>query len=74
VTSSYHETVIEKAGGRTMISLTKDQEEANRDFELTWTLAPGAAPQAAMFTQTRGDNEYALLMVVPPQPRAGPTL
>jgi len=70
VTSSYHETVIEKAGGRTMISLTKDQEEANRDFELTWTLAPGAAPQAAMFTQTRGDNEYALLMVVPPQPTA----
>ena len=51
-----------------MISLVKDQEEANRDFELTWTLAPGAAPQAAMFTQTRGDNEYALLMVVPPQP------
>ena len=71
VTSSYHETVIEKAaGGRTMISLVKDQEEANRDFELTWTLAPGAAPQAAMFTQTRGDSEYALLMVVPPQPTA----
>jgi Ca-activated chloride channel family protein len=70
VTSSYHETVIEKAGGRTMISLVKDQEEANRDFELTWTLAPGATPQAAMFTQTRGDHEYALLMVVPPQPTA----
>ena len=71
VTSSYHETVIEKAkGGPTMISLVKDQEEADRDFELTWTLAPGKAPQAAMFTQTKGDNEYALLMVVPPQPTA----
>ena len=71
VTSSYHETVVEKqAGGPTMISLVKDQEEANRDFEITWTLAPGKAPQAAMFTQTRGDNEYALLMVVPPQPNA----
>ncbi len=52
------------------MSLVKDQEEANRDFELTWTLAPGAAPQAAMFTQQRGGTEYALLMVVPPQPTA----
>ncbi|MBC8023723.1 MAG: marine proteobacterial sortase target protein, partial [Burkholderiales bacterium] len=71
VVSSYHDAAIEKrAGGRTLVSLVKDQEDANRDFELTWTLAPGAAPQAAMFTQQRGDAEYALLMVVPPQPTA----
>ncbi len=69
VESSYHEAVIEKqAGGRTLVSLVKEQEEADHDFELTWTLAGGAAPHAAMFTQQRGETEYALLMVVPPQP------
>ena len=71
VVSSYHDTNFTKAaGGRTLVSLAKDQEEADRDFELTWTLAPGKAPQAAMFTQQRGDTEYALLMVMPPQPTA----
>src|SRR6185436_2952344 len=71
VSSSYHEAIVEKQGaGRTMVYLVKEQDEANRDFELSWTLAAGAAPQAAMFTQTRGDTEYALLMVVPPQPTA----
>lgn len=71
VASSYHEAAIEKhAGGRAMVTLLKDQELADRDFELSWTLAPGAAPRAAMFTQQRGDTEYALLMVVPPQPTA----
>ena len=71
VASSYHDAAIEKqAGGRALVYLLKDQELADRDFELSWTLAPGAAPRAAMFTQQRGDTEYALLMVVPPQPTA----
>jgi Ca-activated chloride channel family protein len=68
VESSYHDAMIEKAGGRTVISLQKEQVEADHDFELTWTLSSGKQPQAAMFTQTQGDTEYALLMVVPPQP------
>ncbi len=71
VVSSYHDAAVEKqAGGRTMVSLLKEQTDADRDFELTWTIAGGKAPQAAMFTQVRGDSEYALLMVVPPQPTA----
>jgi Ca-activated chloride channel family protein len=71
VVSSYHDTTIEKrVGGPTIVTLQKEQEEADRDFELTWTLASGAAPQAAMFTQIKGDTEYALLMVIPPQPTA----
>jgi Ca-activated chloride channel family protein len=53
VESSYHEAWVEKQGGsRTMVSLAKEQEEADRDFELVWTLAPLAAPQAAMFVQS----------------------
>ncbi|MEO5695358.1 MAG: marine proteobacterial sortase target protein [Usitatibacter sp.] len=69
VVSSYQDVTVEKqAGGRTMVYLLKEQAAADRDFELTWTLAGGKAPQAAMFTQARGEQEYALLMVVPPQP------
>jgi len=49
-----------------VVTLAKDQEEADHDFELTWTVAPGAAPQAALFTQTLDGKDYGLLMVVPP--------
>jgi Ca-activated chloride channel family protein len=71
VKSSYHDATVEKQGGhRTLVSLVKEQEDADRDFELTWSLAPGAAPQAALFTQTVAGTGYALLMVVPPQPTA----
>jgi Ca-activated chloride channel family protein len=69
--SSYHETAFSKAGdGRLVVQLVKAQEEADRDFELAWSLAPSATPRAALFTQSRGDTDYALLMVVPPQPSA----
>jgi Ca-activated chloride channel family protein len=69
VESSYHEAWVEKqSGGRVIVSLSKEQEEADRDFELVWTLAPGKAPQAALFTEQVAGAEYALLMVVPPQP------
>jgi Ca-activated chloride channel family protein len=69
--SSYHEAAFGKASdGRLTMQLVKSQEEADRDFELTWSLAPANTPRAAMFTQTRGETDYALLMVVPPQPTA----
>ncbi len=69
VVSSYHEAWVEKqAGDRTAIYLVKEQEEADRDFELSWDIVPGAAPRASLFTQTVAGTDYALLMVVPPQP------
>lgn len=73
--SSYHEVTIEKqAGHRTAVMLTKDQEEADRDFELTWSVATGASAQAALFTQNADGTDYALIMVVPPQPSAAEAL
>ena len=67
VVSSYHDAHVDKrADGRAVVTLAKDQEEADHDFELTWTVAPGAAPRAALFTQTTGGKDYGLLMVVPP--------
>ena len=71
VRASYHDAVVEKRdGARMLVYLVREQEQADRDFELTWSLAPGAAPQAALFTQWVAGKEYALLMVVPPQPTA----
>lgn len=69
VTSSYHDAMIEKAdGNRTVVYLLKEQEVADRDFELVWSPAAGAAPKAALFTESKGGTEYALLMVLPPEP------
>ena len=71
VTSSYQEALVEKEGGnRTAVYLSKEQEEADRDFELVWSVAAGAAPQAALFTQSVAGRDYALVMVAPPQPAA----
>ncbi len=71
VVSSYHEALVEKASGnRTAVYLSREQEAADRDFELKWRLAPGGQPQAALFTQRVAAAEYGLVMVVPPQPSA----
>lgn len=71
VESSYHDAWVEKeSGSRTVLYLQKEQEEADHDFELTWAPLPGNAPQAAMFTETRGNDAWSLLMVTPPQPTA----
>jgi Ca-activated chloride channel family protein len=68
--SSYHDVSSEKQGReRTAVFLTKEQDEADRDFELAWRVA-GAAPQAAVFVEHGAGTDYALLMVVPPAPTA----
>jgi len=70
VVSSYHETLVEKqSGARALVQLAREQEDMDRDFELTWRVA-GTTPQAAMFVQRSADTDYALLMVMPPQPMA----
>jgi len=71
VASSYHETWIEnESATRTVVYLKKEQEEADRDFELVWAPQAQSAPQAAVFTETRNGTAYSLLMVMPPQPTA----
>ncbi|MGE0356007.1 MAG: marine proteobacterial sortase target protein [Burkholderiales bacterium] len=69
--SSYHDAWIEQESAtRTVLYLQREQEEADRDFELVWSPGGGAAPQAAVFTETIGGTDYTLLMVMPPQPTA----
>jgi Ca-activated chloride channel family protein len=58
------------SGGRYEITLEDIEVPADRDFELVWQPALGAAPGAALFTEPRSDGIYALLMVMPPAPAA----
>src|SRR5947207_12311630 len=49
VTSAYHEVSVEPAGeGRARVTLAAETVPADRDFELTWRPATGAAPRAAV--------------------------
>src|SRR5258708_19980026 len=69
VRSSYHDTMIEKSGGNKIaVSLVKEQENADRDFELVWSVTAGAAPQAALFTHPIAANDSPLLISLPPHP------
>lgn len=65
--SSYHAvTVTDAANGRKQIALKDGTVPANKDFELVWAPQAGAAPQAALFHETKNGKHYAMLMVLPP--------
>ena len=66
ISSPYHSIEIAKQDGRRHNIALKETNFANKDFELAWTLAPGPAPTAALFTEKKGERHYGLLMVVPP--------
>lgn len=58
---------------QTQSSVTQYQIElggetvANRDFVLNWSAAASASPQAAHFSQSFGEDQYGLIMLMPPQ-------
>ena len=71
VDSPYHAVRVEAPHAhRRVVELAEGSTPANRDFELVWTLAAGAAPQVALFSEAGKDLDYALLMLMPPQLRA----
>jgi Ca-activated chloride channel family protein len=55
-----------RSAGRYEIELEQVSVPADRDFQLVWTPVAGAAPAAAALTEHRGDEVFALLMVMPP--------
>ena len=68
IDSPYHKTSNEKQdGNRYVIKLADGATPANRDFELVWKPEIGAAPKAAVFTETKQDKTYVLVMVMPPE-------
>ena len=69
--SSYHEIqTTPLAGGRYRIELARGTVPADRDFELAWQPHAEAAPLANLFTERKGGETFALLMVTPPAPDA----
>jgi len=67
----YHAVRVEPgADGRQRVALAGGPVPADRDFELVWEPAPGEAPAAAVFTERRGEETFALLLVLPPSAAA----
>ena len=65
--SAHHAVdVDERSGHRYHLTLADNPIPAARDFELVWTPDVGSRPAAALFTETRGNKTYALLMALPP--------
>ena len=52
--------------GRVLLQLAHGAVPADRDFILNWTPARSAMPEIATFVETRGDERYALILLVPP--------
>ena len=66
VKSSYHEmNIVEDDNATRTLTLNNESVPADRDFELTWK-ASGAAPNAALFSETINGKDYILAFVTPP--------
>ncbi|MGB3210640.1 MAG: marine proteobacterial sortase target protein [Desulforhopalus sp.] len=65
--SLYHGIETEEINaGHYNIRLT-NKVKADRDFVLEWQPRDAAKARAALFAETLGDNQYMLLMLMPPQ-------
>ncbi|WP_260294817.1 marine proteobacterial sortase target protein [Sedimenticola hydrogenitrophicus] len=65
--SVYHPMRIESdAQAIHHLTLQAAEVPADRDFELLWVPEPGDAPRAALFSESWQGDEYALLMLMPP--------
>jgi len=74
IVSPYHEIEIDKQAGHYQIHLKQESTLANRDFELIWQPHPSVAPKAALFTEERNGDTYAMIMMVPPDVEKAKTL
>ena len=67
VTSRYHEIEnIELKDGTRNIALM-GAVPADRDFELVWQAKSQFTPQAALFKQRKNNQDYAMVMLMPPK-------
>src|SRR5262245_14676498 len=67
VKSHHHAVEIDTiADHARVIKLRERSVPADRDFELTWKAAAGAAPSVGLFRERVGDADYLLAFVTPP--------
>lgn len=64
--SLFHEVSTTTAGRDRYVVQLDGPVPADRDFVLEWVAKPLLAPTAAVFTEKKGDEEYALVLLVPP--------
>jgi Ca-activated chloride channel family protein len=71
IRSSNHAiTVSESGNDNKYITLKQGLVPADRDFELVWTPRQGHEPKAALFHESSGNDNYNLLMILPPDDQA----
>ena len=67
IQSSYHPIVKKSRSPTEMtVSLQEEQVAADRDFELVWQPLKDQLPRAALFSERRDNENYLMLMVMPP--------
>ena len=66
VVSANHAVDIETQGPDSRVITMKGPVPANRDFELSWSPAAGAAPSVGLFRETVAGEDYLLAFVTPP--------
>ncbi len=66
VESATHALAIRQNGQRYTIGLADTVVAADRDFVLRWTPQASATPTAALLRERSGDEQFALLMLLPP--------
>lgn len=67
IKSAYHKIIQQAHGeGRYTVSLSETRIASDRDFELVWKPVHGNAPRATMFREKVGDENYYLVMMLPP--------
>lgn len=61
-------------GGRVESGTKTETTLANRDFELVWKPEPAVAPKAALFTEKKDSDTYAMIMMLPPETQQAQSL
>jgi len=75
VESLYHGITINDDNEQSKLIRFDGEVKADRDFVLEWEALKRRQPQAALFSERRGEDEYLLLMLTPPaldNPKAVP--
>lgn len=67
VSSPCHD-IVQKSldAGHVLIRLKQNTVPADRDFQLVWTPQLGHAPRAAVFNESVANNQYHMVMLMPP--------
>jgi Mg-chelatase subunit ChlD len=67
VTSRNHRVNWSESTGNYLVTFNQSNIKMDRDIWLEWQPSPSSAPQAAIFTELKGQHDYALVMLMPPQ-------